>query len=90
MQYGDQKETLPLIIVKGNRPAIFGRNWLEKLKLDWKNIFTLGTETKHGDPELQGLLQCHSQVFSEELVQCVAAIACSTKKVGKVELDTGM
>lgn len=67
VQYGDQKATMPLIIVKGNRPALFGRNWLEKLKLDWKNIFTLGKETKHGDPELQAVLQRHSQVFSEEV-----------------------
>src|SRR4029434_3038774 len=32
-----------------------------------KNIFTLRKETKHGDPELQAVLQRHSQVFSEEV-----------------------
>lgn len=67
VQYGNQKATLPLIIVKGDRPALFGRNWLEKLKLDWRNIFTVEKGTKHGDPELQAVLQRHAVVFSEKV-----------------------
>ena len=31
----DQQVDLPLLIVKGNGPTLLGRNYLEKLKLDW-------------------------------------------------------
>ena len=36
--YKSQTFTLPLIIVKGEGPTLFGRNWLEKNVLDWKEI----------------------------------------------------
>lgn len=71
VRYGDQKATLPLVIVKGNRPALMGRNWLEKFKLDWKSIFSVEKETKSTDPELQAMLKQHASVFSES----VSAIA---------------
>ena len=31
VKYGDQVKNLPLVIVKGSGPALFGRNLLEKL-----------------------------------------------------------
>ena len=36
--YGKQELYLPLIIVKGSGPALFGRNWLSKITLDWERI----------------------------------------------------
>ena len=30
---------LPLIVVDGDGPPLLGRNWLEQLKLNWRNIF---------------------------------------------------
>jgi len=39
--YGKQKCNLPLVIAKGNKPALFGRNWLEKIKLNWGEIFSV-------------------------------------------------
>lgn len=39
IQYMDQRSnSLTLIVVKGNRPALLGRDWLAKIKLDWKSI----------------------------------------------------
>ena len=38
VQHGRQTETLPLIVVKGSGPSLFGRNWLSKLILDWHHI----------------------------------------------------
>ena len=29
---------LPLVIVKGEGPTLFGRNWLTEIVLDWKGI----------------------------------------------------
>jgi len=33
--YENQKVTLPLVIVRGNGPTLFGRNWLRVIKLNW-------------------------------------------------------
>ena len=41
VEYGTQKCELPLVIVRGNKPALFERNWLEKIKLDWGEIFAV-------------------------------------------------
>ena len=39
--YQSQVHTLPLVVVQGQGPSLFGRNWLEKIKLDWNSIHTL-------------------------------------------------
>ncbi|XP_021345514.1 uncharacterized protein K02A2.6-like [Mizuhopecten yessoensis] len=38
VQYGDQQVSLPLLVVKADGPALLGRNWLSKLKLNWQPI----------------------------------------------------
>ena len=30
---------LPLVVAQGKKPVLLGRNWLEKLNLDWSTIF---------------------------------------------------
>ena len=58
-----QSQTLPLIIVQGNGPALFGRNWLAKFRLNWKMIaYSSAKETS-----LQQLLTEHQVVFQEGL-----------------------
>ena len=43
--YNDQTaEQLPLIIVKGAGPSLFGRNWLNHIVLNWREIYHV-----HGD-----------------------------------------
>ena len=32
--YGNQQVTLPLVVIIGKGLSLFGRNWLEKIKLD--------------------------------------------------------
>ena len=39
VEYGEQQVILPLVIVKGGGPSLFGRNWLEKVKLNWPAIY---------------------------------------------------
>ena len=60
IQYEDQEATLPLLIVPGNGPPLWGRNWLTSIRLHWRDIKTvsLGVEP---------LLHQHSSLFSEEL-----------------------
>ena len=38
VSYEDQSATLPLVVVKGNCPALFGRNWLKTIQLNWSRI----------------------------------------------------
>ena len=38
VKYDGQEETLPLIVVAGNGPTLLGRNWLEKIQIDWKSL----------------------------------------------------
>ena len=36
--YGPQQATLPIIVVQGKGPSLFGRNWMEVIRLNWSNI----------------------------------------------------
>lgn len=39
VSYGQNPEyLLELLVVQGNRPALFGRDWLSHFKTDWKRI----------------------------------------------------
>ena len=38
--YQDQHiKDLDLLVVKGDGPSLFGRNWLDRVRLDWSNIY---------------------------------------------------
>ena len=38
VQYGAQQAALPLYVVAGDGPCLFGRQWLKTIRLDWKAI----------------------------------------------------
>ena len=40
---GNQKLELPITVVDGNVPTLMGRDWLQKLKLDWESLFPAAT-----------------------------------------------
>ena len=66
VKYNQQVETLPLIVVAGEGPSLLGRNWLRRIRLDWKRIGTISCQTKT-QQSLQCLLEQHSGLFKEEL-----------------------
>ena len=35
VDYSDQEKCLPLLVVAGNGPSLWGRNWLNEIRLDW-------------------------------------------------------
>ena len=37
----NDKKVLDLVVVQGKRPALFGRDWLSKIRLDWESIFSV-------------------------------------------------
>ncbi len=62
VQSDEKVEHLPLLVVSGRGPCLLGRDWLTKLRLDWKSIFNL--RTREG---VEDLLERHSEVFKPEL-----------------------
>ncbi len=60
VQYGDQTRQLPLLVVSGNGPALFGRNWLGEIRLDWGIIKVVRST-------LDDLLNEYAEVFGSGL-----------------------
>ena len=61
MVYEGQKQELPLIVVEGNGPMLFGRDWLSQFTLNWKKIHLLQRST------VADVLKRHSTIFNAEL-----------------------
>ena len=64
VEYQNQKQILPLTVVPGRTPSLLSRNWLQKIKLDWRKLFSL--------PDCQNInlhyvLNKHKAVFNDEL-----------------------
>lgn len=60
--YHSQVVVLPLLIVQGEGAALFRRNWLEQIQLDWSSIHSVKISSG-----LHDLLQKHQQLFWDEL-----------------------
>jgi len=45
--FNDVSRKLPLWIIQGNGPTLFGRNWLEFIKLDWPVIKLMACDVNH-------------------------------------------
>ena len=58
--YKDQQHNLPLVVVGGSGPPLLGRNWLQQIKLDWKEINIVSTN-------LESLLQQYHTLFKDKL-----------------------
>ena len=61
--YGSQAKDLDVIVVAGQRPCLFGRNWLKHIVLDWSRIAHVSfAENKR----LECLCKKYESVFQEE------------------------
>ena len=38
VKYEEQQYNLPMLVVDGDGPSLFGHNWLSVIILDWKSI----------------------------------------------------
>ena len=61
VKYGEQQAQVPLLVVNGNGPSLFGRDWLGYFRLDWKAIHRVQGSS------LQSVLQRYQGVFREGL-----------------------
>ena len=59
--YKSQNAVVPLIVVKGTGPSLFGRNWLNHIRLEWQEINYVP-----GDA-VQPVLNKYPFVFQESL-----------------------
>ena len=44
VKYEHQEHILDLIVVEGNLPALFGRDWWSRIRVDWRNVFNAKVE----------------------------------------------
>ena len=65
VQYGSVSVNLPLVIVKGNGPCLFGRDWLSHFRLDWAAICRVSGV--NADPQLHPMLEEFPNVFNDQL-----------------------
>ena len=56
---------LPLTVVEGQGPSLFGRNWLEKVKLDWTEIAKVNSVTS--TIKVERLLEQYKDVVQDQL-----------------------
>ena len=54
---------LPLVVVAGNRPSLFARNWLESLRLNCQAVSAASASAE----SINSLLETHAEIFKDEL-----------------------
>lgn len=65
VKYEGHEWKLPLVVVKGSKPPLLGRNWLQKIKLNWGKIFSLQGGKKNEQLTLQTMLEKHKDLFKD-------------------------
>ena len=61
IEYKNQNVRVPLVVVAGLGPSVFGREWLNKITLDWKDIHKVHSCT------LEELISKHEMLFEDGL-----------------------
>ena len=64
VKYQSQSHSLPLLIVAGDGPSLFGRDWLLHIMLDRKTIGLASMDQPN--VQLNSLLQAYDDVFADE------------------------
>ena len=62
VDYDGTSTRLPLIVVEGDGPCLFGRNWLSHIRLDWPTVCRVSPECR-----VQPILDEFPDVFRDEL-----------------------
>ena len=65
VRYGGQTSHHKLYVVTSRGPPLFGRNWLQHLRLDWASIHLMAMEENH--KAVEELTSKYAEVFQEEL-----------------------
>jgi len=90
--YAGRRVTLPLVVGEGDKPALFGRNWLGKIRLAWGKIFAVKTNHANADalsrlPDASSQpgdemhdFPIHQVSFADELLVLAKDISEATRK----------
>ena len=62
LYYQGENAKLTVFVVKRNNPALLGRDWLSRLKLDWAKILAVKSESVPGS--VKEVLDKHASLFS--------------------------
>ncbi|XP_053395598.1 uncharacterized protein K02A2.6-like [Mercenaria mercenaria] len=66
VKVNDQSKMLRICVINEKGPALFGRDWLQQIQLDWKNILQVNTiDNNKLKSRLKEILDRHRSVFSE-------------------------
>lgn len=66
VEYEGQTENASLIVMKKKGPSLLGRDWLQKIQLNWK-VISMTRVATNPTKELEKLLKKHGSIFGEEL-----------------------
>ena len=61
VEHNSQDSVLPLLVIKGRGPSLFGRNWLERIKVNWNDVNHLQ------DSAVDRIVNKHKNLFRDEL-----------------------
>jgi len=64
---GEEAEELGLVVVGGEGPSLLGRDWLGRLRLDWREVRTLNATSNATSNALEAVLAKHSDLFRGDL-----------------------
>ena len=64
VQYEQQTQEMELTVVAGEGPSLLGRNWLQHLRLNWRDIIAV---SQHAMGSLDYLLDKYGDIFVDEL-----------------------
>ena len=82
LRYSNQCTSLPLLVVEGSGPSLFGRDLLAKVKLEWEKIFSVGAPKFHLAQEttecLDSLIQS-TQIFLDQAWEVLRVLRPSLK-----------
>ena len=46
VRHGSGEWWLPVIVTKGSSPNLLGGDWIGHVQLDWKNVFSVSSESR--------------------------------------------
>ena len=61
VEHNSQVSVLPLLVIKGRGPSLFGRNWLERIKVNWTDVHHLQ------DSAVDRIVNKYKNLFRDEL-----------------------
>ena len=82
VKFENQDITLPVLVTHGKGPNLIGRNWLRKIKLNWRALLQVREENVTTG-KVQEFLQKYEEVFQDGLRKCT----CPKSKI-HVDADT--